>query len=146
MLLAMMCAPLSACELPQPPNALEIRGVRASGEPGAYTFEVEIASPDTGCDQYADSWEVIAAQGEKLYYRRVLTHSHVEEQPFTRSGGPVPIQADDVVFIRGHMSNGGYSASAYRGSPATGFEPVEIERDFAAGLLFLDPRPMGCAF
>ncbi|MGA9190363.1 MAG: hypothetical protein WBZ24_01400, partial [Anaerolineales bacterium] len=62
--------------------------VDVSGEEGAFTFAVEIASPDTGCDRYADWWEVVTPNGD-LLYRRILLHSHVDEQPFARSGGPV---------------------------------------------------------
>ena len=81
--------------------AADVIGVQVSGAPGAYQFNVTIKSPDTGCQQYADWWEVVSEDG-RLLYRRVLLHSHVDEQPFTRSGGPVPIQADTVVWVRAH--------------------------------------------
>ncbi|MCB0054175.1 MAG: hypothetical protein KDE24_32035, partial [Caldilinea sp.] len=66
----------------------DVFGVTVRGDDGAYQFSVEIASPDTGCNQYADWWEVLDSDGN-LLYRRILTHSHVDEQPFIRSGGPV---------------------------------------------------------
>lgn len=81
-----------------------VTAVSFTGTPDDYTFSVEISSPDTGCDQYADWWEVFDKEGE-LIYRRILGHSHVNEQPFTRSGGAVKIQEDTFVYIRAHMNN-----------------------------------------
>ena len=78
-------------------NLPEITAVTSSGEPGNYNFSVTVGSPDTGCNSYADWWEVVSADGS-LLYRRILNHSHVDEQPFTRSGGPVNITATENVI------------------------------------------------
>ena len=82
----------------------KVTQVEVTPEPNNYTFAVTIDSPDTGCDRYADWWEVITPQGE-LLYRRVLLHSHVDEQPFERSGGPVAIEPGQEVIVRVHMSS-----------------------------------------
>jgi hypothetical protein len=119
--------------------------VQATGQPGAYQFNVGIRSPDKGCAQYADWWEVVSADG-KLLYRRILLHSHVDEQPFTRSGGPVPIQADTVVWVRAHMNTGGYGGMAFKGSVKAGFAKAEPPANFAAGLAKQPPLPDGCDF
>ena len=50
---------------------------------GTYTFTASVVSDDTGWDKYADAW-IIRAGGEEIG-RRVLTHPHETEQPFTRS-------------------------------------------------------------
>ena len=63
-----------------------VEDVSVSGDPGRYQFAVTIRSDETGCDQYADWWEVVSESGD-LLYRRILAHSHVDEQPFARSGG-----------------------------------------------------------
>ena len=123
----------------------DVIAVQASGQPGAYQFNVGIRSPDKGCTQYADWWEVVSAGG-KLLYRRVLLHSHVDEQPFTRSGGPVPIQADNVVWVRAHMNTSGYSGVALKGSVQTGFKPAVPDAGFAADLAKQAPLPEGCDF
>ena len=123
----------------------DVISVEASGEPGAYRFSVGIRSPDTGCDQYADWWEVVSEEGE-LIYRRVLLHSHVDEQPFVRSGGPINIEADTVVWVRAHMNTGGYGGAAFRGSVGEGFAEAALDVAFAAELEGEPPLPDGCAF
>ena len=108
-----------------------------------YRFAVGLSSPDTGCEQYADWWEVISEDGE-LIYRRPLAHSHVEEQPFVRSGGPVEIAADTEVWARGHMHPGGYGGVAFFGSVEDGFAARRPPAGFAAELVDVPPAPPEC--
>ena len=123
----------------------DVIAVQTSGQAGAYQFNVTVRSPDLGCKQYADWWEVVSEDG-KLLYRRVLLHSHVDEQPFTRSGGPVPIQPDTPVWVRAHMNTGGYGGTTLKGSVKTGFKQAASETGFAAGLAKQMPLPEGCDF
>lgn len=123
----------------------DVLSIRVTGEPGRYQFGVEIASPDTGCEQFADWWEVLS-DDRQLLYRRILLHSHVDEQPFTRSGGPVEIDASSVVYIRAHMNTTGYGGQVLRGTVQGGFEPVEVEPGFGSGLERVPPQPEDCAF
>ncbi|MEM9143024.1 MAG: hypothetical protein AAGA86_08560 [Bacteroidota bacterium] len=128
-----------------PSQGLRVTSVSVSGNANEYTFSVTLASPDTGCDQYADWWEVIDGEGN-LVYRRILAHSHVNEQPFTRSGGPVRIGAATQVYVRGHMNNSGYSDQVWIGSAEGGFTAGELDTDFAQELEDADPLPSGCTF
>jgi hypothetical protein len=123
----------------------DVLSVSVNGEPGAYNFSVTVGSPDEGCSQYADWWEVISQDGA-LLYRRILLHSHVNEQPFTRSGGPVPIDAEEIVLVRAHMHPAGYGGILVQGTVAGGFEPVELGADFASDLAEAPPLPQGCNF
>ena len=123
----------------------DVLSVQVTGNPGAYQFAVEIASPDSGCEQYADWWEVISQDGE-LLYRRILLHSHVDEQPFTRSGGPVEIAADAIVYVRAHMNTTGYGGQILMGTVREGFKPAEVEAGFGSGLERVPPQPEDCAF
>ena len=123
----------------------DVTAVQVSGNTGEYTFSVTIASPDTGCAQYADWWEVIAEDGT-LIYRRILTHSHVNEQPFTRSGGKVSITESQVVYVRAHMNNVGYGGQVMRGSVGNGFEIATLPDDFAKEAETQEPLPTGCNF
>ena len=125
--------------------AANVLSVKMTGEPGKYQFDVEVSSPDTGCDQYANWWEVLTEDG-KLLYRRVLLHSHVDEQPFTRSGGPVPVDGNTIVLVRAHMNTTGYGGQVLKGSFADGFQLVDVADDFAAEIEALPPHPDGCAF
>ena len=122
-----------------------VTAVNFSGEPGNYIFSVTVASPDTGCDQYADWWEVLSPDG-RLIYRRVLAHSHINEQPFTRAGGPVDIAADEVVIVRAHMNNQGYGTRVFRGNIELGFSDSTVNPSFAAELEAAQPLPNNCAF
>ena len=110
-----------------------------------YQFAVTVNSPDEGCDRYANWWEVITEDG-KLLYRRILAHSHVEEQPFTRSGGPVDVEPDEVVIVRSHMHPTGYLSQVMKGTVAEGFETTTLSADFAIGLAEEEPLPTGCTF
>lgn len=123
----------------------DIISVEASGEAGAYTFSVEIESPDQGCEQYADWWEVVSGEGA-LVYRRILLHSHVDEQPFVRSGGPVEVDSGTEIWVRAHMAPGGYGGQALKGSVDAGFAPTEMPVGFAEQLAEQPPLPDGCAF
>ena len=125
-----------------------VQDVKVSGSENAYNFSVTLKSPDTGCEQYANWWEVISADGNTLFYRRILGHSHVAEQPFTRSGGAVEVAADTEVIIRAHMHPLGYGKGliAMKGSVANGFVVVDLIADFAANIEDAAPQPSGCAF
>ncbi len=142
---APVTSPLADGDPPLAPTFADVTAVTTSGDPGAYSFSVTISSPDTGCEQYADWWEVVTEDGE-LRYRRILLHSHVSEQPFTRSGGPVAVAADEIVIVRAHMNTGGYGGAALRGSVDAGFEAYRPEAGFAAALASRDPLPEGCDF
>lgn len=123
----------------------DVQSVQVTGSPGAYQFAVKIASPDTGCEQFADWWEVFDEDGQ-LLYRRILLHSHVNEQPFVRSGGPVDVSADTLVYVRAHMNTTGYGGQVMKGTVQGGFEPVEVEASFGTDLERVPPQPEDCAF
>ena len=129
----------------QPVNAAtaeaKVLGVTTSGT----HFSVSIGSPDTGCNRYADWWEVISPDG-RLIYRRILLHSHVSEQPFTRSGGPVNVAGNQPIIIRVHMHPDGYCPHAFSGSIEEGFSAIVLEPDFALQLANRPPLPTSCAF
>lgn len=124
-----------------------VKSVKVSGNTNEYTFSVELKSPDKGCNQYANWWEVITPNGE-LIYRRVLAHSHVDEQPFTRNGGKVKIALDQEVIVRAHMHPSGYGSGniAMKGSVQSGFVEYNISGGFASDLENQAPLPAGCAF
>lgn len=122
-----------------------IKKVTASGQENRFTFNVTLKSPDKGCNQYANWWEIVSLEGD-LVYRRILAHSHVNEQPFTRSGGKVAIKKDTEVIIRAHMNTSSYGQEAMQGSVEEGFTSVTLEKDFALHLEKQAPLPQGCAF
>lgn len=76
----------------------DVVGVQATPGDDGFTFDVTVASADTGWDKYADAWEVRLDDGTVVGTRE-LAHPHVEEQPFTRSlsGVVVPGGTHEVV-------------------------------------------------
>ncbi len=123
----------------------KIVNVKCIGRPNNYTFDVTIESDETGCDQYADWWEVITSEGE-LIYRRVLSHSHVTEQPFTRSGGVIDVGADEFVYVRAHMNVAGYGSVVFSGTPRQELTADTLSASFALELAEQAPLPDGCDF
>ncbi len=123
----------------------DVPAVSATGQDGDWTFSVTILSPDTGCEQYADWWEVLSPEGE-LLFRRILNHSHPDEQPFTRTGSPVPVAGSDEVIVRAHLHPTGYGGAAMLGSVSSGFSTTALTEGFAASVETADPQPDGCAF
>jgi len=122
----------------------DVVAVEVRGRAGAYQFLVTLKSPDQSCDRYADWWEVVREDGS-LAYRRILRHSHPDEQPFTRAGGPVRLERDQVIVVRGHLHPAGYGGVAFRGSVAEGFARwKDPPADFAAELGEREPLPRGC--
>lgn len=123
----------------------QVTDVSISGNDNQYNFNVTISSPDLGCNQYANWWEIIDLDGN-LLYRRILGHSHVNEQPFTRSGGPVTISENTEVYVRAHMNTTSYGSKVFKGSIANGFTPENLDVGFAKSLEEIAPLPTGCAF
>ena len=119
--------------------------VSASGEEGAYRLAVTLKSDETGCKQYANWWEVLSVEGT-LLYRRILVHSHPDTQPFTRSGGSVAIQADEVVYVRAHMNKLGYVGIVMKGSVSKGFKAVTDFPNFPKNIETQSPLPKGCLY
>jgi len=119
--------------------------VQTSGTNSTYRFSVTLQSTETGCDQYADWWEVLSESGE-LLYRRILVHSHPDTQPFTRSGGSVKIGKSDTVYIRGHMNKMGYVGDVFKGSVKEGFYKSIALPSFSEDLEKQQPLPKGCAY
>lgn len=72
-----------------------------------------VRSADTGDDKYADLWQVRTPDGD-IVVERVLTHPHVDEQPFTRSAQATPL-ADDItdLVVVAHDSIAGWCGTAF---------------------------------
>ena len=124
--------------------AAAVVSVTASGNPGSYSFSVGVSSPDTGCEQYADWWEVLDAEG-RLRARRLLAHSHVGEQPFVRSGN-VSVDADEQLWIRVHMNSGGYGSTVFSGSVESGFSQDTLSPLFMPLSAVKGDLPDSCGF
>ena len=119
--------------------------VDVNGASGGYSFAVTLQSEETGCEQYADWWEVLAEDGS-LLYRRILYHSHPNDQPFKRSGGSVRIGAQDIVYVRAHMSTSGYNGDVFKGSVQGGFTKSSEAIAKSQEVILSAPQPNGCAF
>jgi hypothetical protein len=94
---------------PSKANA-DVQFVRADlRRDGSWTFNVTVAHPDTGWEDYADGWDVALPDGEVIKantadpFTRLLLHPHETEQPFTRSQSGLIIPADvTTVTVRAH--------------------------------------------
>jgi len=127
------------------PGALaDVEGVEMTGGPDAWTVSVTVRSPDVDCDQYASWWEIVTVDGD-LVYRRILNHSHADEQPFTRSStGPVSLDPDTVYRVRAHLHPAGFGGQVMEGRPGEAFVEVDVDEEWAGDLLTADPLPEEC--
>lgn len=102
-ILALLLLPLPA--LADQPT---IERVQTQHTGNSWDFAVTLSHPDSGWDHYADGWEVLDVDGNRLGYR-LLAHPHEHEQPFTRSLSGVKIPTGTTtVFIRTHCLTDGW--------------------------------------
>ena len=93
------------------PPVIDAVEVTQTGD--TWRFDVTISHADTGWDHYADGWDILTPDGERLGFRE-LYHPHVEEQPFTRSLNNVEIPDGlDSVILRARCSVTGWSEPQY---------------------------------
>lgn len=91
-----------------------VERVAARSDGNAWTFSVTLRHAETGWDDYADGWRVVAPDGTILG-TRVLAHPHVDEQPFTRSLGGVVIPTGlSAVGIEASTKAEGWSGETIR--------------------------------
>ena len=111
-----MIRPLAALALLASPAladapVVEDATARQSGD--SWTISVTLSHPDTGWDHYADGWEVLTPDGQRLGFRELL-HPHVNEQPFTRSLSGVSIPDDlTQVLIRARDNVDGWADATF---------------------------------
>jgi len=129
-----------------PASGADVVGVATTGDDGAFVVSVTVRSPDEGCDRYADWFELVTDDGE-LLHRRILNHSHVDEQPFTRSTeGPVELGIDQSVWVRAHLHPDGYGGTTWHGTARQGFRAEAMPPGFAEALATTEPLPTDCWF
>lgn len=122
-----------------------VTNVEVHGTDNNYTFKVTITSPDKDCNEYADWWEVFDDGGE-LIYRRLLPHSHADEQPFTKVGNSIKVGKNQFVYIRAHMNTTGYGSFAFAGTPEKGFQMEIIGEELFPELEDEQPQSKGCEY
>ena len=127
------------------PNSVNVTNVDVQGSDGIYRFYVTLRSDETGCNQYANWWEVLDEDGN-LLYRRILIHSHPTDQPFRRGGGSVKITPSQTIYIRGHMNGSGYTGDLFKGSISKGFYKSSDRVKNSAQTETSSPQPEGCLF
>ena len=90
----------------------EIEAVTAEPADIGWRIAVTLSHPDTGWDHYAEGWEVLDENGNRIGMR-TLHHPHVNEQPFTRSltGVMVPDGARRVL-VRARCSVDGWTGDS----------------------------------
>jgi hypothetical protein len=95
------------------PGCADVVDVTMTEQDGTFTVAATVRSSDTGWDKYADAWQIRGPGGEVIA-ERVLTHPHVDEQPFTRSLSGVVIPAGvAVVTVAARDSVSGFCGKVH---------------------------------
>ena len=107
---------VETADVQTPVNILFVRAEEK--EDDTWTFSVTIEHEDTGWEDYADGWDVMLEDGMVLktnpdsQFTRLLTHPHLDEQPFTRSQSNILIPAGtNIIRVRAHELAEGYSGN-----------------------------------
>ncbi|HEY5657039.1 MAG TPA: hypothetical protein VIY27_04550 [Myxococcota bacterium] len=86
----------------------DVLSVKAECKESKCRFLATVRHADEGWSHYANRWEVLDMDGNVLT-TRVLTHPHVEQQPFTRAKDWTEIPPEITrVRVRAHDSVHGY--------------------------------------
>lgn len=102
------------CAAPGWAETAQVVDVSAQKQGMAWRFDVTLLHPDTGWDHYADGWEILDKDGNRLGFRE-LHHPHVNEQPFTRSLANVMLpDGTREVYIRARCSVDGWAEETTR--------------------------------
>jgi len=111
---AALCLAVGLCATVATAHEPVILDVRVEKSGMSWRVDVTIEHPDTGWDHYADGWEVLDAEGNRLGHR-VLHHPHVDEQPFTRSLSNLDLpDGTREIFVKAHCSVDGWTGEAVR--------------------------------
>jgi len=112
------CALLSAYAMAGEADVIQVKVKETHS--GVWRFAVTVRHADTGWKHYANNWEVLSLEGERLA-TRVLAHPHVNEQPFTRSlsGVKIPDNITEVI-VRARDSEHEYGGETMRVNLLTG--------------------------
>lgn len=108
-------APYLLSVLAAPANADDavIETATAVQNGASWTVSVTLSHGDTGWDDYADGWRVVAVDGTVLGVRELL-HPHVNEQPFTRSLSSVVVPAESgAIFVEARTNVFGWGAQRF---------------------------------
>ncbi len=137
------------------PSFAHIVAVQTQQDGDRAVFSVSIESADTGCDRYANWWELLSEDGS-LLYRRILGHSHTDENGttdddghgnrFTRSSPSLDMDVDQTIYVRAHMSDVGYNGDIFVGTIGKGFSKASNVSAPGKAVEALPPQPTGCAF
>jgi hypothetical protein len=116
-------------------DVLHVRTVQS--DDGSWTFHVTILHPDSGCEDYADGWDVFTPEGTVLKpdpsspFSRLLLHPRENEQPFTRSqSGIVVPPGVTQVRVRAHDLVDGFGGKEVQiDLTASSGDSYEVERN-----------------
>jgi hypothetical protein len=79
---------------------------------GSWCFDTSVLHNDQGWEHYADGWEVLDLEGNKLG-SRLLGHPHNNERPFTRSQCNIKIPLGvSKVAVRAKCNKHGFGGKA----------------------------------
>jgi len=79
--------------------------------------------------------------------RRILAHSHPDDQPFTRAAEePASVSSTTELYARAHLAPGGYVGAVFGGTVDAGFSKIAVEDGFASALESVAPQPDTCLF